>query len=101
MAQAKALIDKLLGVTVENISAGRRYPNRTAATEGVVISELQPQSYLARIGARPGDVIRQLDDIPIKDIKDFEKAMVKYRNKSSVVMLLQRDHELYYISVKI
>jgi S1-C subfamily serine protease len=67
----------------------------------VVISELQPQSYLARIGARPGDVIRQLDDIPIKDIKDFEKAMVKYRNKSSVVMLLQRDHELYYISVKL
>ena len=101
MGQARALIDKLLGVTVENIGAGRRYPNRTAATEGVVISELQPLSYLARIGVRPGDVIRRLDDIPIKDVKDFEKAMIKYRNKSSVVMLLQRDSELYYITVKL
>ncbi|MDF1591037.1 MAG: Do family serine endopeptidase [Desulfobacterales bacterium] len=101
MGQAKALIGKLLGVAVENIGTGRRHPNRTTATEGVVISELQPQSYLARIGARPGDVIRRLDDIPIKDIKDFEKAMIKYRNKSSVVMLLQRDSELYYITVKL
>jgi len=100
MARAKALISTLLGVTVDNIGSGRRYSNRMVATEGVVISELQSQSYLARIGVRPGDVIRRLDDIPIKDIKDLEKAMVKYRNKSSVVILLQRDHELYYITVK-
>ncbi|MEW6670790.1 MAG: Do family serine endopeptidase [Thermodesulfobacteriota bacterium] len=101
MAQARALVGRLLGVTVENIGTGRSNPSRPAAREGVVISELQPQSYLARIGARPGDVIRRLDDIPIKDVKDLEKAMVKYRNKSSVVMLLQRDNELYYITVKL
>jgi len=101
MARAKDLIGKLLGVTVENIGVGRRYSNRMAATEGVVITELQPQSYLARIGVRPGDVIRRLDDVPIKDTNDIEKAMVKFRNKSSVVMLLQRDHELYYITVKL
>ncbi len=98
--RAKELITQLLGVSVENITPGRRTPFRTNAKEGVIIVELQPQSYLSRIGARPGDIIRRIDDIPIKDLRDFEKAVVKYRNKSSVVMLLQRENELYYITVK-
>jgi S1-C subfamily serine protease len=100
MSRAKDLMGKLLGVTVENVDTGRRNSDGSVAQEGVIITELQPQSYLARIGARPGDVIHRMDDSPIKDVKDFEKAIVKYRNKSSVVMLLQRDNELYYITVK-
>lgn len=100
-ARAKELITRLLGVSVENVTTSRRTPFRTNATEGVVIVELQPQSYLSRIGARPGDVIRRVDDIPIKELKDFEKAVVKSRNKSSVMILLQRENELYYITVKL
>jgi len=100
MALAKDLTSKLLGITVEDITANRPYHFRMMATEGVVISDLQQQSYLFRIGARRGDVIRQVDDIPIKNTKDFEKAIVKYRSKSSVVMLLQRENELYYVTVK-
>ena len=91
----------LLGITVENLSIKNRYLYKTDAREGVVISDLHRQSYLSRIGARPGDIIRQLNDITVKNIKDFEKAVIKYRQKSSVVVLLQRGNQLYHITVKL
>jgi serine protease Do len=56
---------------------------------------------LANIGARPGDVIRQIDDSAITNKKEFKKAIVKYRQKSSLVILLQRGDQGYYITLKL
>lgn len=71
-----------------------------ALSEGVMIKDIRPRSYLADIGAKPGDIIRQIDDMTVKNIKDFEKAVVKCRNKASVVILLQRGGSGYYITVR-
>lgn len=98
---AMDLAYNLLGIAVENLSIKNRYRYKTDAREGVVISDLHPQSYLARIGASPGDIIRQMNDITINNVKDFEKAVIKYRQKSSVVILLQRGNQLYNITVKL
>jgi serine protease Do len=91
----------LLGISVENLSSKNRYTYKAMAKQGVLISDLNRQSFLARIGARPGDVIRQIDDIPIKNIKDFEEAIIKYRQKNSLVIVLQRGDQLYTITVKL
>ncbi|MBW2598243.1 MAG: PDZ domain-containing protein, partial [Deltaproteobacteria bacterium] len=71
------------------------------AKQGVLISDVNRQSFLAHIGAKPGDVIRRIDDIPIKNIKDFEQAIIKYRQKNSLVIVLQRGDQLYNITVKL
>lgn len=99
--RAKELAYKLLGVKVADLSLITRYKYKTTAKEGVIISELDRQSYLARIGVQPGDIIRQIDDVTIKNNNDFEKAIIKYRNKTSVVILLQRGNQLYYITVRL
>jgi serine protease Do len=56
---------------------------------------------LARIGAEPGDVIRQIDDFTIQNAEDFKKAIVKFRGKNSMVLLLQRGDQGYYITVNL
>ncbi len=99
--RAKDLAYKLLGVKVDDLSLIKRFKSKNAAKEGVVISELASQSYLARIRVEPGDIIRQIDDVTIKNNNDFEKAIIKYRNKTSVVILLQRGNQLYNITVKL
>jgi len=91
----------LLGISVENLSTKNRYTYKAMAKQGVLISNLNRQSFLARIGARPGDVIRQIDDITIKNISDFEEAIIKYRQKNSFVIVLQRGDQLYNITVKL
>ena len=98
---AGELAYQLLGIKTENISSRKDFAYKIIAKQGVIITELHRQSYLYRIGARPGDVIRQIDEINVKNLKDFEGAIVKYRHKRSVVILLQRGDQGYYISVKL
>ena len=86
---------------LKNLSAKNRYIYKALAKQGVLISDVNRQSFLARIGARPGDVIRQIDNITIKNIQDFEQAIIKYRQKNSLVIVLQRGDQLYNITVKL
>ena len=95
------LAHRLLGVRVADISVSIRMQQRISAVDGVVISSIEPACFLARIGAREGDVIRRINDIPVKDSADFLQAVVKYRHKKSMVLILQRGDEAYYVTVEV
>jgi Do/DeqQ family serine protease len=101
MERAEDLAFRIMGIRVKNITKENHNYYRLRTREGVVITEIARDSHLDRIGARPGDVIRQMDDISIANDEDFKKAIVKYRQKSSVVVLLQRGDQGYYITVKL
>jgi serine protease Do len=101
LQRAMDLADRLLGIRVQNLDYLKRFDRRTSATDGVVISEIRSRAYLARIGVQPGDIIHQFDDMPIRNINDFQKAIVKCRLKASVVILLQREDQLYNITAKL
>lgn len=96
---ADDLAYRILGIRVNDLTKKNRQQNRINAREGVMISDLKKDSYLAGIGARPGDVIRQIDDYQIENSEDFKKAIIKFRNKNSMVLLLQRGDQGYYITV--
>lgn len=101
MGLAPDLAYRLLGVKVENLSIKNRLFYKTKEKKGVVISDLYHKSYLARIGVKPGDIIRQIDDLTINNKTDFNKAVVKYRQRKSLIILLQRGVQGYYIAVEI
>jgi len=86
--KAISLAYSLYGIKVEQYSVG------------VVIKEIDRRSYLYRVGAGPGDVIRQINEITITSLDDFKKAVIKYRLEQSAVVLLQRSGRGYYITVR-
>ena len=90
----------LFGLKVENLTVKNRLYYKTLEKKGVVISNLNHKSYLFGIGAKPGDIIRQIDNLTINNTNDFNKAIVKCRQKKSVIILLQRGGQGYYISVE-
>jgi len=98
--RALELADKLLGLLVEDLSPKNRQRYQISAKEGVVISKIAPQSYLADMGVDVGDVIRQMDDQTISSVEDFKKAIIKSRQKKTLVILVQRGEQGYYITVK-
>jgi serine protease Do len=98
---ADDLAFKLLGISVGDLTQKNRQMYEINAREGVVIAKIKKNSYLARIGAEPGDVIRQIDDYAIQDKEDFKKAIVKFRLKNSLVVLLQRADQGYYITINL
>jgi Do/DeqQ family serine protease len=96
---ADQLAWSLMGVRVQDLSPKNRKAFKIAAREGVVISEVKEGSHLARIGARPGDVIRQVDDAAVSSSENFRKAVIKSRLKTSVVLLIQRGEQGYHVTV--
>jgi len=98
---AMKLAYRLIGVNVVDIEKKNRFRQRVSAPSGVIINKIDKQSSLAKINVRAGDVIRQMDEITIKDTDDFKKAIIKYRWKESVVILLQRGDTGYYITLQL
>ncbi len=100
-ALAMDLSYRLLGVRVKPLTRTPRDRYNNEDATGVVISEVRPDSYLSKIGVRPGDVIRRIDETLIHRVDDFEKTIMKYRSKSSMVIYLQRADQLYTITVNL
>ncbi len=100
LKMAEGLAFRLMGIRVEDLTQKNRRNYRISVRQGVVISEIDGRSDLAKIGARPGDVIRQIEDAAIINKDDFKRAIVKYRQRRSVVILLQRGDQGYYITLK-
>jgi len=98
---APALAFRLYGIRVAALPEGTALRLGGRPAGGVAISELHPNAYLAQIGARPGDIIRQIDEISTSSPAEFDKAVVKYRHKRSVVILLQRGNHAYHITIRL
>lgn len=101
MEKATALGYRLLGIRTEDLTPANRIRFQVTADSGAMISELNPQSFLAKIGAKSGDVIRRINEVPITNGKDFNTSIVKYRHKKSIILLLQRGDQGYYITVEL
>jgi S1-C subfamily serine protease len=92
---------RLLGIKVQDLTVSNRRRYKIFNSDGVMISDLRSNSYLASIGAKKGDVIRRINEVPIADREDFMQAVIKYRHKNSVILVLQRGDQAYYITVEI
>ncbi len=89
-----------LGVEINPIDNSLRRQYRVMAKQGVVITKLRNGSFLAHVGVTPGDVILQMDDNVITSEKEFTTAMMKIRLKTSVLLLVQRADQIYYLTVR-
>jgi serine protease Do len=90
-----------MGIKVENPKAHDRYGLSAKPDQGVVITEVRKHAYLDRIGVVPGDIILQIDEHTLADIQDFLESVKKIRLKSSIIILLQRQGNIYYLTVEL
>ena len=96
--RALDLAFRRLGIAVTQLDKSTRTKYRIQARNGVLIIKMKRGFHLERIGVRPGDIIRQIDEDRVDTLADFKAAIVKYRNKRAVVILIQREGHLYYIN---
>jgi S1-C subfamily serine protease len=82
------------------ISSSARLKYQIAAEDGVMMTDVRPGCYLDRIGARPGDVIRRINEVGVKTLDDFKRAVIKYRQKKTAALLIQRGNQQYYVTIK-
>lgn len=72
---------------------------RGGQEEGVVVSEVLPDSPAAKAGLRVGDVITRIGRRTIEDFRDLANAIVRFRQGERVSLRVQREGQEQSLSV--
>lgn len=89
-----------LGFRVQDITRSDMLRYRLSSRKGVVVVQVSPNSPSGKVGIGSGDVIRQVNQKSIRNMKDFNKAIVEAGKRSNVLLLVQRGRNGYYVTLE-
>jgi len=96
---AKAPSHKSLGITVQNLTPEIAKGLGLEKETGVVVTRVEAGSPAANAGIQTGDVIREVNRKPVKDVEDFVQKIEKTRVQDSVLLLLQRGQNNLFAAI--
>ena len=96
-AEAK---DPELGIKVQRITPEAARRLGLNSTKGVLVLEVQPGSPADSIGLEPADVIREVNQRPVNNVIDFERAMRQGRRGERILLLVQRGDNAVFFALK-
>jgi len=92
---AEKIARDLLGLTVKDFkSRGRNYQN-----PGVVVTSVRDKSPARKIGIQNGDIIHQINDKEINNLKDFQDVIISNADQDSLLLLVQRGPYMYPVTI--
>ncbi len=83
-------VNNSLGLQVEKVTPALTRSLRLFVEQGVVITAVAPDSAAEKAGLRPGDVIQQINRVPVTSKKDFEKVTSLLEAKSQAILRVVR-----------
>jgi len=90
---------KPLGITVQNITPEIAQGLGLKREAGVVVTRVEPGSPAANAGIQTGDVIREVDRKPVKDVDDFVQKIGKSKDQENILLFLQRGQNNLFAAV--
>jgi serine protease Do len=88
-----------LGVELVALTAERARQLGVGNREGVVVTEVKPDSPAAEAGLSEGDVIREVNRVPVASLDDVEKGLAKARDKQALLRV-ERDGGARYLIIE-
>ena len=89
-----------LGLLVQENSERFARSNGLMTSKGMVVVEVVPNSASGRIGINPGDIIRQMNQKPVNNEEDYNKAVAEINNPDRILLLVQRGRQGYYVTLE-
>jgi serine protease Do len=99
-AEAGKTSQNKLGMTVTDISSPIARQLGISDRRGVVITGIENGSVAQRAGLGVGDIIRQMGDQPTPNMEEFEKMISQLRKSDRVILLIERQGALYFVSLE-
>jgi serine protease Do len=89
----------MAGVQIENLTPQiSQQLGISAQTQGVVVSQVEPNSAAAEAGLAPGDVVVEVNRHAVHNTQEFQQAMSR-ANNGSTLLLVNRGKQVLYIAV--
>jgi serine protease Do len=79
-----------LGITVQTLTPQLAEQFNAEPGEGVVVTQVEPDSIAARAGLQPGTVILQVNREPVGDAAEFKRAIAQ-GSANRVLLLIRKD----------
>ena len=96
--QGKGSSGLLSGVSVENLDTeSARQLGLPASSQGVVVTNVSPNSRAAEAGRRRSDVIQEVNRKPVKNTSDLDRAAGA--SKEETLLLINRHGSTMYLAV--
>jgi len=92
--------DPEVGVRVQRITPEAARRLGLSSTKGVLVMEVQPGSPADQVGLEPADVIREVNQRPVNNVRDFELAVRQGRRGDRILLLVQRGDNAVFFAVK-
>jgi serine protease Do len=89
-----------LGLTLSNITPQVMNEFRLRDKTGVIVVNVASGSPADDAGIETGDVIKEVNRIPIKNLNDFESAAKRAGPNKPVLLLVKRGPQVFYVSIR-
>ena len=90
---------KRLGITVQNLTPEIAKGLGLKKETGVVVTQVEPGSPASDAGIQTGDVIREVNRKPVKDVEDFVQKIEKAKDQDNVLLFVQRGQNNLFAAV--
>ena len=90
---------KRLGIMVQNLTPEISQGLGLKKEMGVVVTQVEPGSPASDAGIQTGDVIREVDRKPVKDVEDFVQKVEKAKDQDTVLLFVQRGQNNLFAAV--
>ena len=90
-----------LGMTVEDLTPEMAKNFGLSDTKGVVVVQVEDGSSAAEAGLKAGDVILEIDQVPVKDVKEFNRKIELYKPGDTILVLAKRRGATVFLTLKV
>jgi Do/DeqQ family serine protease len=102
LAQQQRTPAERLGITVEPVTGDFAQQNDIREKTGVVVTDVTEGSPADDAGLQRGDVIKEVNDAPVKEISDYNAAVDRAKSKSPskpIVLLVKRGDITQFVAI--
>lgn len=92
--------DAEIGVRVQRITPEAARRLGLSSSKGVLVMEVQPGSAADQVGLEPADVIREVNQRPVNNVSDFDRAVRQGRRSDRILLLVQRGDNAVFFALK-
>lgn len=92
--------EKKLGFSVQSITPEIAKRMDLKDAEGVIVSQVKPDSPAGLAGIKSGDIIKEVNRREIKNIKEYKEAMKAISKDDTVLFRIVRGGNTFYVAIK-
>ena len=93
---------KELGIKLVNLNDEIRIrQNIPEDIYGLLILNVEQNSEAERKGIRPGDIIQEINQVPVNKISELKDVVKNSSNRKGVLLLVNRQGSIIFIALKV